>query len=267
MKLNRVGEGNTAELYTVSNERIRKIFKTHVPIEMIMKEYLIGKSIEAIDVKTPKIYTLFCSDSERYIEMEYIQGTDFLHDFTVTSSESFIAQLAELQLAVHRQTVKSVPSLYEVIQDKLVMLPADMKQQGEDLFSRVISHPSSSSHLLHGDFHPQNILKTSTNDLVVIDWNDATSGPPIADVARTLLLMRTAGDDLLTDETRVRICRLYYTIYTSKSIIRLSELENWIRLCALLRTQEQLSLKETDCLLKLVNKEDLLLFFFESKEK
>ncbi len=42
--------------------------------------------------------------------------------------------------------------------------------------------------LLHGDFHPGNILMSSRGP-VVIDWTNATRGDPHADVARTLLLV------------------------------------------------------------------------------
>jgi aminoglycoside phosphotransferase (APT) family kinase protein len=41
--------------------------------------------------------------------------------------------------------------------------------------------------ICHGDFHPANILLTTQGD-VVIDWNDATLGNPLADVARFSVL-------------------------------------------------------------------------------
>ncbi len=41
--------------------------------------------------------------------------------------------------------------------------------------------------LLHGDFHPNNILYTASGP-VVIDWSFASSGDPLLDVARTLAL-------------------------------------------------------------------------------
>jgi aminoglycoside phosphotransferase (APT) family kinase protein len=43
--------------------------------------------------------------------------------------------------------------------------------------------------LCHGDFHPGNVL-LSAEGPVVIDWTGATRGDPIADVARTRILLR-----------------------------------------------------------------------------
>ncbi|MDT0173806.1 phosphotransferase [Exiguobacterium sp. BRG2] len=61
--------------------------------------------------------------------------------------------------------------------------------------------------LLHGDFHFQNIIVAINETFVVIDWHDATTGPPIADVARTLLLLRIAGGTAGSDEMRRNVCR------------------------------------------------------------
>jgi len=55
--------------------------------------------------------------------------------------------------------------------------------------------------LLHGDFHPANLLR-GRNGYVVIDWTNGMKGGPAADVARTILLM---GGGKLADGTPVVI--------------------------------------------------------------
>lgn len=45
---------------------------------------------------------------------------------------------------------------------------------------------------LHMDLHPENILITA-NGPVVIDWQNAVAGPPGADVAKTWIILGTAG--------------------------------------------------------------------------
>ena len=42
--------------------------------------------------------------------------------------------------------------------------------------------------LCHGDFHPDNVLMTDHGP-VVIDWIDATLGRPLADVARSSVIL------------------------------------------------------------------------------
>jgi aminoglycoside phosphotransferase (APT) family kinase protein len=44
--------------------------------------------------------------------------------------------------------------------------------------------------LSHGDFHPANILM-SGDEPVIIDWSNVTRGHPVADVARTVVILET----------------------------------------------------------------------------
>ncbi len=46
--------------------------------------------------------------------------------------------------------------------------------------------------LCHNDFHPANILMDDQGP-VIIDWMDAARADPLADVARTLILVQFAG--------------------------------------------------------------------------
>jgi aminoglycoside phosphotransferase (APT) family kinase protein len=43
--------------------------------------------------------------------------------------------------------------------------------------------------LLHGDFHPDNVMVTP-HGMVIIDWPNAAQGCPLADVARTTITLR-----------------------------------------------------------------------------
>ena len=49
--------------------------------------------------------------------------------------------------------------------------------------------------LCHGDFHPFNLVRRQ-NSWIVLDWPDASAGPPAADLARTHLLLHLHDPDL-----------------------------------------------------------------------
>lgn len=53
----------------------------------------------------------------------------------------------------------------------------------------LADHPPAGTSLLHGDFHPLNVLVDSGQVSGVIDWTDTLVGDPRADVARSLCLM------------------------------------------------------------------------------
>jgi aminoglycoside phosphotransferase (APT) family kinase protein len=46
--------------------------------------------------------------------------------------------------------------------------------------------------LCHGDYHPANLLLGSTGP-VLVDWTNASRGDPMADLARTRVLLRVAA--------------------------------------------------------------------------
>jgi aminoglycoside phosphotransferase (APT) family kinase protein len=65
----------------------------------------------------------------------------------------------------------------------------------------------------HGDFHPGNIL-IDGRKAVIIDWMNATRGNPLADVARTTILVLGAGqtDPSLSTHANAFV-RLFHQLY------------------------------------------------------
>ena len=90
--------------------------------------------------------------------------------------------------------------------------------------------------LLHGDFHPDNVMLTPGRkgfQPVIIDWPDATRGHPLADVARTSLLMQVGGLPqqpilrALVGLVRTAIHRVYLNTYFKLSPYPRAALEAW----------------------------------------
>lgn len=65
------------------------------------------------------------------------------------------------------------------------VLPAALKTRLLEAYAKI----PDESRLCHGDFHPGNILSTRERDLA-IDWIDVSVGHPLADVARTTILLK-----------------------------------------------------------------------------
>lgn len=83
-----------------------------------------------------------------------------------------------------------------------------------------LSHLPDGAVTCHGDLHPDNILLTPDGP-VILDWLTAHCGDPLADVARTVLMLRTGSlpGELprplrsLLQIVRRRFCRLYLHEY------------------------------------------------------
>lgn len=101
----------------------------------------------------------------------------------------FARELAKLHATIHEvkapadipsqqkrleHKIRSVETLETSIQKRLMLDLAEIAQHNQ---------------LCHGDFHPWNVMIEMGSQAKVIDWVDATSGAPLADVARTIIIL------------------------------------------------------------------------------
>jgi Ser/Thr protein kinase RdoA (MazF antagonist) len=113
--------------------------------------------------------------------------------------------------------------------------------------------------LCHGDYHPQNVLGT-LKDPVIIDWGDASRGAPAADVARTLLLLRMgalppdtpAPMRALTAVGRGMLAWRYLADYRHHAAEKPALLDDWLFVRAAARFNEEIEV-EYPRLLKLLD--------------
>jgi len=253
--------GSTAIVMTMSDERVRKYFHESIEKQRIIQEFRMLEELERTVVPTPNVYAVELEDSP-FIEMQRIDGNELLELFEPSRITDFLNAFASLHQRIHQQQSRVAPEWHDVIQQKVHHLPSALRLKAERCLEKL--HIPQQQGLLHGDFHFQNILVTADKTFVVIDWHDATTGPPIADFARTLLLLRTAGGTVVPDEMRRYVCLEYLDRYQAVSSIQLSNLADWLRLMAILRTLEQVPDAEQSRLEELISHPDLSAYFFNT---
>ncbi|QZY88094.1 phosphotransferase family protein [Exiguobacterium acetylicum] len=256
--MNKEKTGATATVMMMSDERVRKYFHESIEIQRIIQEFRMLEELERTVVPTPDVYAVELKDSP-FIEMQRVDGSEMLELFEPERITDFLNTFATLHQRIHQQQSRVAPEWYDVTQQKVHHLPPALRLKAERLLEKL--HIPQQQGLLHGDFHFQNILVTADDTFVVIDWHDATIGPPIADVARTLLLLRTAGEITVPDEVRRYVCREYLDRYQAVSSIQLSNLADWLRLMAILRTLEQVPDAEQERIKELIEHPDLAAYF------
>ncbi|WP_373954303.1 aminoglycoside phosphotransferase family protein [Exiguobacterium acetylicum] len=253
--------GSTAIVMTMSDERVRKYFHESIEKQRIIQEFRMLEELERTTIPTPNVYAVELEDSP-FIEMQRIDGNELLELFEPSRITDFLNAFATLHQRIHQQQSRVAPEWHDVIQQKVHHLPSALRLKAERCLEKL--HIPQQQGLLHGDFHFQNILVTADKTFVVIDWHDATTGPPIADFARTLLLLRTAGGTVVPDEMRRYVCLEYLDRYQAVSSIQLSNLADWLRLMAILRTLEQVPDAEQSRLEELISHPDLSAYFFNT---
>lgn len=187
-----VGQGRTADIFAWGDACILKLFHPGWPQDDIEYEARISRAIHASGVPAPALFDLIEVEGRYGIVYERIQGSPLSE--VLRSSPWTLPQwarrFAHLHASMHRRTASDVPSQRRRLEWKIQSaepLPRHMKESALKGLSRL---PDGTA-LCHGDFHPENII-VSPRGPVVIDWMDAAIGNPLADVARTSLLLQAA---------------------------------------------------------------------------
>jgi Ser/Thr protein kinase RdoA (MazF antagonist) len=153
---------------------------------------------------------------------------------------------------------ESLPDLRAELARRIQSAKALPEHHATAALQRLRALPAG-DRLCHGDYHPQNVLGT-LKDPVIIDWGDASRGLPAADVARTLLLLRMgelppdtpAPMRALTAVGRGMLARRYLAVYRRHAVEKPSHLDDWLFVRAAARFNEELEM-EYPRLLKLLD--------------
>lgn len=189
-KENPIGIGRTAEIYAWQDHQVVKLFHTGFPAEWVEYEMAKARKISDMDLPTPKLIDLVEIDGRRGLVYERVDGVSMLklQNQRPWSLFRMARQLAELQAVIHAQDGTGFPPLRSdqgaVIQaaESLPGIPADEVAQ-------VLNGLPDGHALCHFDFHPDQVMIT-TRGPVILDWATARQGHPLADVARTTILLK-----------------------------------------------------------------------------
>lgn len=230
-----VAAGRTAEVFGWRDGTVIKLVRPGFE-ESARHEATAAERVTALDLPAPR----FCG-TERVgdrtgLVYERVDGVPMVEAIVrdVRRSTRLAADLAELHVTVHARSGEGLPparqGLAEAVRRSASDLEADITQAAQQQLDTM---PDGNA-LLHGDFHPGNVVLTDTGP-VVIDWLTAASGAPGADVARTLFLLRDAALDdgvsawrrLLVGVVRRRFADAYLRRYLELQPIGPDEVRAW----------------------------------------
>jgi aminoglycoside phosphotransferase (APT) family kinase protein len=147
--------------------------------------------------------------------------------------------LATLQGKIHACPGAGLPTLAARLHAGFDHAPALASPQRRRLHDALAARPDG-DRICHGDFHPLNVVGPLSAP-IVIDWPDASCGPPAADACRSVLLLELAAP---------AIAPLYLDAYCHATGMAREEIVGWMPLLAAARLAEGIP-EETDRLLAL----------------
>lgn len=188
----RIGQGRTAEVFAWGDGRALKLYYEGWPVTAAEAEYQKAKAVFKSGAPAPKVDSVIQVDGRPGIVFERVEGPSLLnHTTSYPWALLWSAQtMAELHARMHTCRPVGLPTQRERLREKIESarpLPEALKQVALEALAQL---PEDTA-LCHGDFHPDNIV-VSARGPVILDWVEATSGHPLADVARTALMMQHA---------------------------------------------------------------------------
>lgn len=190
-----IARGRTAEVYAWETGQVIKLFYDWVPPAWLDHEIAIGRVIATKDLPTPKFLGVETIQDRTGILYERVPGESMLALLAKRpwSIPRLARQLAEVQTAIHRQSGSGLDQVRGRLRrtiERVENLPADLR----DAALQALNLLPEGETLLHMDLHPDQVMISPTGP-VVIDWSNAMQGDPLADVARTTLML-TIGEPL-----------------------------------------------------------------------
>lgn len=215
-----LASGRTADVYSYGDgaSQVLKLFKPQGGRGAAEHEHRIAHAVFACGANTPEPGTLVEVGGRVGMVYQRIAGRTLLSIMQRRPWRivPFARLMAELHVEMHRRTPTGLPSYREVIAERLTRIRELDAGLRESALLKLDALPGGAQ-LCHGDFHPDNIMLTPERAMV-IDWNDAYAGPPLSDVARTSLLLRSSPPTNPTPGLRVLLAvrRIFHDVYLKR---------------------------------------------------
>ena len=207
-----------------NGDKAIKVFDEHYSKADILNEALNNARVEETALNVPKLLEVTSIDGKWAIVNEFIEGETLsrLMEQNPGKKREYLELFVDLQMKIHSQSANHLNKLKDKMNRKISESQFDATTRYE-LHTRLEGMPKHKK-VCHGDFNPSNIIITPEGVPYVIDWAHVTQGNASADVARTYLLFRLAGDDKTAEQ--------YIDLFCKKSDTPKQYVQKWLPIVA-----------------------------------
>jgi len=210
-----IARGRTADVYDWDTGHILKLFHNWFELQDIQYEMRIARAVYNSGVKSPAVGDLIQVQGRNGLVYERVAGKAMLQMFQRKPWKVFQCGrlLAKLHAQMHECVFNAdIPNQRTRLRRKLEQADALTASLKSSLLNALHSQPEA-DRVCHGDFHPDNVL-IAGNDATVIDWIDASRGNPLADVARTSVILLGAVESSQIPNTVLKIfVKIFHSAY------------------------------------------------------
>lgn len=246
MKLGKkIGEGSNSEVFEWENdEKVIKLAKPNTNRIALQREYRNNLIVWEMGLPVPQPFEIMELDHRPGILFERIYGESLKERLFKNliehmnngqlNYENDVRYTARLLSEVHQLSHEDVPPQRDFLKKQILSvdyLGMDEKKAVINILDRL----PTNNKICHGDPNPNNIIMSNGN-LIMIDWNDATSGNPETDLTEYIIMIKYAvlppGTPQhivrLFNSIRERIIEVFMEEYALLTGVTYQEVEPWI---------------------------------------
>jgi len=245
--LRRIGQGREAEIFLWPEGGVLKLYRDAAYARSRDVEAAAMAAAKAAGAPAPGAIARVEVDGRPGLVMERVAGVDLL---TQSGRKPWTVASAGYAMGVAHARLHAVtaPPELPALKERARARSIDAARVPDDLRARALAALDmlpDGAQLLHGDFHPGNVIVTDEG-AQVIDWPNAAAGDPDADIARTLLTLRIGeppeGTPALVRALigiGRRVMTAFYTRgYRSQRAYDAAAVERWMAPVAIFRLQD-----------------------------
>jgi uncharacterized protein (TIGR02172 family) len=248
-----IAKGRTAEVYAWGDHEVLKLYHPWWPLRNIEYEIRVCRAVHDAGIPSPAVGDLIELDGRRGLIYERIDGPSMQSIvFADTGRVDEMARLfAHLQASLHATTAPGLPSQRQRLIGHIELAARSLLDDPRKQYAlNILSTLPDGDRLCHGDLYPANVLVSSTG-LTIIDWENASIGSPLADVARTLLAYTVAPLYVPTEPylepllpAIARFKDVYLEVYLAETGADLALIDAWAVPIAGARLHEGIEVEE-----------------------
>lgn len=259
MKGNLIAQGNTAEVFEWSDNKILKLFRADLPASLCLTEFSINQELSNVLSNLPQALETITIGKRVGIIYERLTTQTLLKlsMMKLWNIKKYGKEMARLHIEVHQKEYsgsvipKMVTSLSTCISEVVEFTDVEKEQ----LLNKLTKLPTGHK-ICHFDFHPDNIIYKEGK---IIDWLTCCIGNPLADVARTSIILEYAVIprvpaivNRLVAIPKKKMNTAYLQEYLRLSGQTMTEISDWYIVVMAARLRESLPPEETAKLLRKV---------------
>ena len=191
MKL--LGKGNTAEVYEYAEGKACKLFYEGYPREYVELEFQNACEMYDCKIRITRPFQVISIGKRTGIIYEKIKGETLLKLMQREPEKS--EEYLDLLVKLHQDMLKHYSEEILSYKEYLATMVKNKIADCEEILEKINALPEGDC-ILHGDFHPGNVLMKEDGTPVIIDFMNVCRGPALYDVARTYFLIGQVEEHL-----------------------------------------------------------------------